>query len=113
MNMKTAAVGILVLTFCMIAGVTASTMVGNVGIIPGSDLISGETKVSVSFVVDFVASGGETFGSQDTLQLSTDLTDARWTPVLIIDGVENQRPEEVGKNVAISGWELSYPGIGI
>jgi hypothetical protein len=110
MNMKTAAVGILVLTFCMVAGVTASTMVGNVGITPGSDLISGETKVSVSFVVDFAASGGETFGSQDTLQLSTDLTDAHWTPVLIIDGVENQRPEEVGGNMAISGWELSYPG---
>ena len=42
--------------------------------------------------------------------MSTDLTDARWTPVLIIDGVENQRPDEVGGNVAISGWERSYPG---
>jgi hypothetical protein len=110
MNMKTAAVGILVLTVCMVACGTATTMVGNVGIIPNSDLISGETKVSVSFVVDFPASGGETFGNQDSLQLSTDLTDAHWTPVLIIDGVANQRPEEVGGNIAISGWELSYPG---
>ena len=67
MNMKTAVVGILVLTICMVAGVTASTMVGNIGITPSSDLISGETKVSVSFVVDFAASGGETFGNQDTL----------------------------------------------
>jgi hypothetical protein len=110
MKMKTAVVGILVLTICMVAGVTASTMVGNIGITPSSDLISGETKVSVSFVVDFAASGGETFGNQDTLSMSTDLTDAHWTPVLIIDGVENQRPEEVGGNMAISGWELSYPG---
>jgi hypothetical protein len=110
MNMKTALIGILVLTICMVAGVTASTMVGNIGITPSSDLISGETKVSVSFVVDFAAAGGETFGNQDTLSMSTDLTDAHWTPVLIIDGVENQRPEEVGSNVAISGWELSYPG---
>ncbi|MDD1712804.1 MAG: hypothetical protein LUQ69_06540 [Methanoregulaceae archaeon] len=108
--MKTAAVGILVLTVCLVACGTATTTVGNVGIIPNSDLISGETKVSVSFVVDFPASGGETFANQDSLQLSTDLTDAHWTPVLIIDGVANQRPEEVGGNIAISGWELSYPG---
>ena len=112
MNMKTAVMGILAFTFCLVAGVTASTMIGNIVINPGSDFISGETKVSVSFVVDFAASGGETFGNEDTLQLSTDLTDAHWTPVLIIDGVENQRPEEVGGNVAISGWELSYPAIG-
>jgi hypothetical protein len=63
----------------------------------------------VSFIVDFVASGGETFGNSETFQMSTDLTDAHWSPVLIIDGIESQRPEEVGSNVAISGWELSYP----
>jgi hypothetical protein len=109
MKLKTVAVGILVLLSCLITGATAYAIVGNVGIAPASDLVSGQTHVSVSFVVDFPASGGETFSSDDSLQMSTDLTDARWSPVLILDGVETQQPDELGSNVNINGWELSYP----
>lgn len=109
MKMKTAAVGILVIFSCLIAGAAAYAIVGNVGIAPATDFISGETHVSVSFMIDFPASGGETFSSEDSLQMSTDLTDARWSPVLILDGIETQQPDEVGSNVNINGWELSYP----
>jgi hypothetical protein len=110
MKMKTIRdVCILVLFSCLTTGATAYAIVGNVGIAPASDLVSGQTHVSVSFVIDFPASGGETFSSDNSLQMSTDLADARWSPVLVLDGVETQMPDEVGSIVHINGWELSYP----
>jgi hypothetical protein len=88
---------------------SASLSVKNIAISPSGDLISGQTSVSASFIVDFIAVGGETFSSSDTLKLSTDLTDAHWTKVLVLDGVDNPQPLDIGPNVNINGWTLSYP----
>ena len=65
--------------------------------------------MSASFVVNFISTGGDTFSSSDTLRLSTDLTDAHWNKVLILEGVDNPQPVEIGPNVNINGWTLAYP----
>jgi hypothetical protein len=88
---------------------SASISVANIVITPTGDLISGQTPVSASFIVNFPASGGETFSSSSTLKLSTDLTDAHWNKVLVLDGVDNPQPIDIGPNVNINGWTLSYP----
>ncbi|MBP1928417.1 hypothetical protein J2741_000964 [Methanolinea mesophila] len=88
---------------------SASISVSNIAITPSGDLVSGQTSVTASFVVDFIAGGGDTFPSEDTLQLSTDLSNAHWTKVLLLDGVENPQPIDIGPNVNINGWTLSYP----
>jgi hypothetical protein len=102
-------IGILAIMFCCIQMVSATIAVQNMAINPSGDLISGQTKVTSSFIIDFVASGGTTFTSENTLQLSTELDNPKWSFVLVQDGVENPRPVEIGPNVNMNGWELSYP----
>jgi len=101
---------IICILFLGIAQAASATIsVSNIAIAPSGDLISGQTSVSASFVVNFISSGGDTFSSSDTLRLSTDLTDAHWNKVLVLEGVDNPQPVEIGPNVNINGWTLAYP----
>ena len=101
---------VICILFLGIAQATSATIsVSNIAITPSGDLISGQTSVSASFVVNFISSGGDTFSSSDTLKLSTDLTDAHWNKVLVLSGVDNPQPVEIGPNVNINGWTLAYP----
>lgn len=102
-------IGFLILIFCIVQGATATIAVRNIDINPSSNLVSGQTQVSVSFVIDFASSGGYTFDSENTLQMSTDLDSATWSYVIIQDEVENPAILEIGPNVNINGWVLSYP----
>ena len=63
----------------------------------------------VSYKIQFAASSGETFPSGSELQMSTDLESPKWTWTLILDGVENPRPQASGRMLSLSGFELSYP----
>jgi hypothetical protein len=69
---------------------------------PGSPL-------TVDFAIDFPSRDSVTFPSSSELQINTDLTGARWVPVLVLDGVETQLGPENGDSLVISGWYLSYP----
>ncbi len=74
-----------------------------------SGALTPSTPVTVSFKVGFTASSGDTFPSGSDLVMTTDLTDAKWTYTLILDGVENPRNPVGGKTLDLSGFELSYP----
>lgn len=93
----------------LVCPVFASIGVQNMAIKPSGDLISGQTKLTSSFIVDFVPSGGTTFPSENTLQFTSELDNPKWSFVLVQDGIENPRPVVIGPNVNINGWELSYP----
>lgn len=102
----------VLLLFCLLccctAVVTANIETGNISVTPSGDLISGETNVTITYQIEFVETSGETFPSGDVLVMSTELTNARWQYSLIQDGVDNPRPTQTGKNLYLSGWELSY-----
>lgn len=100
---------ILILLFCLVQGAFASLSVSTPSITPSTDLISGQTAVRSTFTINFPASGGETFSSENTLQLSTELDNPTWTYILVLDEVDNPSKTEVGPNVNINGWILSYP----
>jgi hypothetical protein len=102
-------IGFLILIFCIVQVSTATIAVRNIDINPSNNLVSGQTQVSVSFVIDFASSGGYTFDSENTLQMSTDLDSATWSYVIIQDEIENPAILEIGPNVNINGWVLSYP----
>ena len=102
-------IGFLILIFCIVQVSTAAIAVRNIDISPSSNLVSGQTQVSVSFVIDFASTGGYTFDSENTLQMSTDLDSATWSYIIIQDGIENPAVLEVGPNININGWVLSYP----
>ncbi|MEI6294296.1 MAG: FxLYD domain-containing protein [Methanomicrobiales archaeon] len=87
-------------------------IVKNIAITPIGDLVSGQTppnRVTASFVIDFNSAGGETFPSDKTLILSTDMENAQWSYILLLDGNPNPALSGSGKNLNIVGWSLTYP----
>jgi len=75
---------------------------------PSGSLTPG-TPVTVTFKIDFTASGTETFPSGDELEMSTDLEKPTWTYSLVLDGVDTPQPSSTGRMLSASGWILSYP----
>ncbi len=95
-----------ILLFC-IPMVSAFT-VSSISIDPSGSLIPGDAVI-VSYKIQFPASGGETFPSGSELQMSTDLENPQWTWTLVLDEIDNPRPQSGGRMLSLSGFELSYP----
>jgi hypothetical protein len=100
--------GILCGIICLVC-ITSAISVGNIAISPSGDIVSGVTRASASFIVNFPSSGGYTFDNDHTLQMDTELDEAVWTYSILLDGIENPSKSEAGPNIRLSGWELSYP----
>jgi CHASE3 domain sensor protein len=92
---------ILFLIVC-IQAVSASMTVESVTIDPSGSLTPG-TPATVQFKID-----AGSFPSGGEIRLFTDLDNPKWTYTVIVNGVENIRPVEGGRTLAISGFELSY-----
>ena len=97
---------VLIVLFAVVPGVYAYT-VSKVSINPAGDLTPG-TPVTVSLTIQLTGSG-ETFPSESTLDLSTDLDNPKWSAVLVLNNVDNPQPLDNKKNVYLTGWVLSYP----
>ena len=107
MQLRSLSLGIvlfLIVGIPIVAGVTVSDPVIN----PTGDLTAG-TNVSVSFKIDMTPSGSDTFPKDHTLQIFTDLNNAKWVVTMVRDGIEHPVPQEFGRSVYLSGWVLSYP----
>ncbi|MDD1706546.1 MAG: hypothetical protein LUQ12_05850 [Methanoregulaceae archaeon] len=102
-------IGILIVLFSIVSVASASISVGNIALSPSGDLVSGQSQASATFTVNFGTTGGKTFENANTLQMETELADATWSYNIILDGIENPVKTEVGPNIRLSGWELSYP----
>ncbi len=102
----------LILLILIIQSVSGAINVRNMVVSPSGDLVSGQIppkQVSVSFAVNFVPEGGMTFSSGNTLDMFTDLENARWSYSTVLDGNANPPLTDNGKSVEINGWVLSYP----
>jgi hypothetical protein len=95
-----------ILLFCtpVVSGFTVSSVT-----VDPSGSLTPNTPVMVSYKIQFAASSGETFPSGSELQMYTELDKPKWTWTLILDGIENPRPQMSGKTLSLSGFELSYP----
>jgi hypothetical protein len=89
----------------------ASVEVGNVNVKPSGDLESGKSNVTADFQLSFISIGGQTFPSDESISLKTELDNPVWTYSIILDGVENPRPPVSKKQLDLSGWELSYENV--
>ncbi|NMB80145.1 MAG: hypothetical protein GYA23_13735 [Methanomicrobiales archaeon] len=99
---------VLVLALMVMVPIVSGVSVLNPVINPTGDLTAG-TNVSVSFKIDLTPVGETTFPAEDTLQIYTDLNNAKWGVTIIKDGIEQPVPQEFGRSVYLSGWVLSYP----
>jgi hypothetical protein len=93
---------LLIFLIVCIQAVSATTSVSDVTIDPSGSLTPG-TPVTVQFKID-----AGSFPSGGEIRLFSDLDSSMWTYTIIVNGVENIRPVEGGRTLAISGFELSY-----
>lgn len=105
----------LILLALCIQTVSASFTVGKVTMsskgktLSDTDRLSAGTPVTATAELEFSASGGETFPNEDTLLLATELDNAQWNYIRILDGNSDPAVTAKGKNVNINGWMLSFP----
>jgi len=97
---------VLIVLFAVVPGVYAYT-VSKVSVNPAGDLTPG-TPVTLSLTIQLTGSG-ETFPSESTLDLFTDLDNPKWSAVLVLNNVDNPQVLDNKKNVYLTGWVLSYP----
>ena len=93
---------LLFLIVCIQAVSAEAISVSSVTVDPSGSLTPGY-PVTVQFKID--TSG---FPSGGEIRLFTDLDNPKWTYTVIVNGIENLRPVEGGRTLAISGFELSY-----
>lgn len=96
---------------CCIPFVSAY-MINNVNIDPSGSLTPGQ-RASVTYGVSFPLTNGRTFESANTLDMYTDLTNAKWS-IVKIETYEGVPPIETplgnygGPRAQVTGWLLSY-----
>jgi len=90
--------------FFLISGVSAFS-VAKQTIDPPGTLQPGDT-VNISYTV--YAASGVAFSSYDDLQFVTLLDNPVWSYTIMVNGVENVRPREIGRTLTIAGFELGY-----
>jgi len=99
---------ILMIVLALSIQVVSAFSVSTVTIDPSGNLLPG-TPVTVSYKIDFAGDGTNTFPPDDSLQMITDLETPKWTWTLLLNGVENPRPQDGGRMLELGGWDLSYP----
>ncbi|HVP95284.1 MAG TPA: hypothetical protein VMS89_08965 [Methanoregulaceae archaeon] len=112
MNVRKTSLVVLIILCVSVSVVSADITVSKMAVSPSGDLVSGQTpptSVTATFNIEFNPSGGETFPASDTLLMATELDNAKWTYTVSLDGNPNPGVNEIGKNVNINGWILSYP----
>jgi hypothetical protein len=95
-------------SFLLCVQAVSAFSVSSVTIDPSVSLTPG-TPVTVSYNIDFQSgTGSTTIPSANDIQMSTDLTNPKWTYTILLDGVENPRQSTGGNVLTITGFELSY-----
>jgi hypothetical protein len=101
----------LILICCI--PIVSAYMITNVNIDPSGALTPGQ-RVSVTYGVNFPLVNGKTFESANTLDMYTDLANAKWS-IIKIETYEGVPPLESplfnygGPRAQVGGWVLSYP----
>jgi hypothetical protein len=96
------------LLFTPVVPAVSAFSVSSVTISPPGSQVAG-TPMTVIFVIDFPRGGNMSFPTSSELQMRTDLTDAYWVPVLVLDGDDSRLVIQSGESLVVSGWYLSYP----
>lgn len=84
-------------------------LVKNLSVIPDMDSLRyGQNVTLKSEIILIPNANGDTIGTNNFIDLSTDLSKPRWNYDLVVNGVVNPCPMVVKNTFSISGWVLSY-----
>lgn len=107
--MKGLTKGIIIAVFLILCIHAVSAFAVETIIVDPSGSLTPGTPVTVTFKIDFSASGDVTFPQDDELDMSTELEKPTWTYSLVLNGVDMPQPSSTGRILSASGWILSYP----
>jgi len=105
----TSALVLIVFSAILISPAAAFISLGSVQVTPAEDSIPAGSVVNASAVIQIIPQGPTTFVEGYTLVLSTDLENARWNAVVMVDSTQAAVIPKDGKFVFINGYLLSYP----
>jgi hypothetical protein len=105
----TSALVLIVFSAILISPAAAFISLGSVQVTPAGDSIPVGDLVNGSAMIQIIPQGPTTFVEGYTLVLSTDLENARWNAVVMVDGTQAAVIPKDGKFVFINGYLLSYP----
>jgi hypothetical protein len=105
----TSAVVLFMFVAILISPAAAFISLGGVQVTPPEDSIPAGDVVNASAVIQIIPQGPTTFIEGYTLVLSTDLENARWNAVVMVDSTQAAVIPGDGKFVFINGYLLSYP----
>ena len=98
--------GILLLCI-LISPATATQVLTIVSCDPNPPLVPGDPQLMVAQYT-VIPSGSATFPSGHNLQMQTDLSDAKWTIQVIVDGHDAARQTASGSVAFVNGGIISY-----
>jgi hypothetical protein len=99
----------LLFSLILIVPAAATISLQDVQVTPTGDSIPAGDLVNASAMIQIIPQGPTTFIEGYTLVLSTDLENARWNVVVMVDGTQAAVIPKDGKFVFINGYLLSYP----
>jgi hypothetical protein len=88
---------------------TATLVLSHSSLSPQSLPLVPLQDISVVARISVIPSGARTFATGHSLQMETDLSNARWSSVVFVDGIPADREGVEGRVMFISGFVLSYP----
>jgi len=99
---------------CLVQAVAALTTVGGITTSPSqvNTLKTGDIVSEVSGTLKLPPSGGLTFPVDDKLEFYTQLDNAKWSVIIVQNGIDNPAMTFNGKHATIGGFMLSYPASG-
>jgi hypothetical protein len=99
----------LLSSLILIVPAAATISLQDVQVTPAGDSIPVGDLVNASAMIQIIPQGPTTFIEGYTLVLSTDLENARWNAIVMVDGTQAAVIPNDGKFVFINGYLLSYP----
>ena len=95
--------------FAVAAPVSATIALTDVTLTPPDVPLAPHQGLTADTRISIIPSGARTFTSGHTLQLETDLLDARWNTVVLTDGIPADTESGQGSVMFLNGFILSYP----
>ncbi|MFA6333748.1 MAG: hypothetical protein WCX22_12420 [Methanoregula sp.] len=110
-HLRTGVAALLIITsaFLLISSpASAALVVTNESFSPVPPLAGGDVQHSVSTIA-IIPAGATTFSRTHTLQMQTELVDAKWNIQIIVDGISAAQQSASGTSAFVNGYLLSYP----
>ena len=100
---------ILAAAFFLAVPAAATLVLSGSSLMPGTLPLFPDQGRKVDAIITIIPSGGRTFAIGHSLQMETDLLDARWNTSVIVDGYTGDQEASTGRVAFINGFVLSYP----